>query len=316
MQNTILELEKKERWSEAGYGKIFAFNKTRFNATIDVRTRAKFLRNTNPTYKETQEEILYSGPTIFFNHNIDIEGYNIAKLDIKSAYPSYLINEKIRKVGMFRMKYNFAVPISPFITLYTVRFNTLIQNPFVDWFLNSSAINKKKIKTDGKRVFGDVSIFSSIEMDLIKYVNLFLGDTATIVQSIVFFGDPVIQVAKLQIRKLYEQKEKGSKEAKLELTASTGWLALIDRPSYFHMVQYIKWFLLETIYTYGLMYDVIGSQTDSILYRLNERTLDAFKQMNYDKLTLSNERTSMGTYKLEVVKKDDLIITRKRVVKK
>ena len=312
---TIIELEKQERFSEAGYGKLFAYQSSRFNAMIDSRSKAKFLRRINPsTYKETQEELLYSGPTVFFDKDISFIDMMIMKADIRSAYPSYLINHEIKKPGMFRIKYKGNVPLTNYITLYTIRFRCELTNLFAKWFLNSSAIHKQKIQSDGQFVWGDVSIFSSISMNLMKYVTLFLGDKAIIKQSIVFFGTELIKAEKQQIRKLYSLKESGFKEAKRELNESTGWLSLIDRPTYYHMIQYIKFFLLETVYNYNLEDDLIGIQTDCIFYRINDNTSKAKNQIQLDKLTLSNERSNMGTYKFEEAEGKELVTRTARII--
>ena len=136
--------------------------------------KAKYIRLLNPdTHPDTQGEILYSGPTVFFNKDINIKDKDIIKMDLKSAYLSYLINEQINKPGIFRIKHEGAIPLSERVALYVVKFNCSLENMFVKWFLNSSAITMKKIKTDGSRVWGEIGIFSNVEMNLIKYINIF-----------------------------------------------------------------------------------------------------------------------------------------------
>ena len=90
-------------------------------------------------------------------------------------------------------------------------------------------------------IFGaKISIFSNVEMNLMKYVDLFLGDKAIIESSIMFVGHETMKPDKLQIRKLYKLKEQGAVEAKLELNASTGWLSRIDKPTYYHMINILN----------------------------------------------------------------------------
>ena len=312
--SSILDLEKQERWAEAGYGRIFAYESLHFNATIDARTKAKYVRERNVTYDETQHQLIYSGPTVFVDKRISIDGYSIIKADIKSAYPSYLINQYIKKPGIRRYKIDGAAPLSKHITLYSIAFSCSNENLFVKWFLNSNIIQKKKIKTNGRITWGEISIFSSVDMNLMKYVNEMLGDGATVIKSFIFYGREVVTVEKTQLRKLYQIKESGIPMAKQELNAATGWLSLIDRPTYYHMVQYIKFWLLETVYKYRLQDDLIGIQTDCLYYRINETTKDVMTSIMKDKLTLSNERSTMGTYKFELVKEDDLIIKTQRMV--
>lgn len=314
---TIIELEKAERYSEAGYMKLFAYDQLHCNPTIDTRTKAKYIREHNPlTYKFTQEEALYSGPTVFFDKRIDIVDYLLMKADIKSAYPSYLINDKIKKPGMYRIMIKGAAPLSDYNTLYFIKFHTNKDNLFVKWFLNSSNIQKKKINTDGRDIWGEIGIFSSNQMNLIKYVNMFLPNGAYITKSIVFVGKQAVDVEKLQIRKLYTMKENGLDTAKTELNTATGWLALIDRPTYFHMVQYIKLFLLDTAYEYGLLYDTFGVQTDCLFYRINENTKDAQRLIKNDKVSLSGEASTMGTFKFTEIRKEDILTSTARVVVK
>lgn len=314
---TIIELERDGRYSEAGYIKLFAYDQLHCNVTIDTRSKAKYIREMNPmTYKFTQEEALYSGPTVFFDKRIDIVDYLLMKADIKSAYPSYLINSRIKKPGIFRIKVDGAAPLSHYVTLYFIRFHCSVDNLFVKWFLNSSNIQKKKIHTDGNNIWGEIGIFSSIGMNLIQYVNMFLPNGAYITKSIVFVGKEAVEVEKLQIRKLYQLKENGLETAKTELNASTGWLANIDRPTYFHMVQYIKFFMLEVAYQYGLIYDVFGVQTDCLFYRINENTKDAQRLIQFDKVTLSGETSTMGTFKFTECRKEDILTSTARVVVK
>ena len=314
MTSSINELEKQERWSEAGYGKIFAYQSLHFNAVIDTRTKAKYIRERNPTTYQELNETLYSGPTVFVDRRVDFKDYEIMKADLKSAYPSYLINAKIRKPGVARVKVKGAVPLSEWITLYTFAFKCHIDNMFVKWFLNSSSINKKKISTDGNYIWGKISIFSNVEMNLMKYVDMFLGDKAIIESSIMFVGHETMNPDKLQIRKLYKLKEQGVETAKTELNASTGWLSRIDKPTYYHMIQYIKYFLLETAYNYGLQYDIIGVQTDCLIYRLNENTEDFERLIKMDKVTLSNEQSTMGTYKFTKLKPHQLFASQRRII--
>ena len=314
---TIIELEKAERYSEAGYIKLFAYNQLHCNTTIDTRSKAKFIRQHNPlTYKFTQDEALYSGPTVFFDKRIDIVDYLLMKADIKSAYPSYLINSNIKKPGIFRIMVQGAAPLSHHNTLYFIRFHCSKDNLFVKWFLNSSNIQKKKIQTDGRDIWGEIGIFSSIEMNLIKYVNMFLPNGAYITKSIVFVGKETVKAEKQQIRKLYTMKENGLETAKTELNASTGWLSHIDKPTYYHMVQYIKFFMLEVAYEYGILYDTFGVQTDCLFYRINENTKDAERLIKNDRVSLSNEASSMGTFKFTKITKEDILTTTARVVVK
>jgi hypothetical protein len=316
--NTILELEALGRFNEAGYGRLFAYNSLHFNATVDARTKAKFLRKLNPeTANDLQHETLYSGPTVFFNSNIDIKNYKVDKIDLKTAYASYLINAEIKKPGIFRIKHDGVFPLSDMIALYIIQFNCDVNNMFVKWFLNSSAIQKKKIKTDGTRVWGSIGIFSSTWMNLIKYVNKYLSpEEATILKTYTFHGKQVVDVKKSQIRKLYEDKEDGYGSAKKMLVQSTGWLALIDKPTYYHMVQYIKYHLLWTTYNFHLDEDLIGIQTDCAFYRVSERTEKQYQYICDKSVTLSHEKSTMGTFSFKRVESDEIIHNRARVVLK
>ena len=313
---SILELQKEKRYSESGYGRLFAYNSLHFNAMIDARTKAKFVRQLNPeTYEETQKEILYSGPTVFFDETVDIVDKMIDKIDIRSAYPSYLINEMIKKPGLFRIKHDGAFPLSDRIALYIIKFNCSVDNLFAKWFLNSSAITKQKIKTDGSRIWGTVGIFSSTWMNLTKYVNKYLApEEGLIEKTYTFHGDQVMNVKQSQIRKLYEDKEDGSKESKMMLVQSTGWLSLIDRPTYYHMIQYIKYFLLETVYNHKLEDDLLGVQTDCLFYRVTEQNENIFRYIK--NLSLSGKRSSIGTYSFKRVASDEIVANRARVVLK
>lgn len=316
--NTILELEQAGRFSEAGYGRLFAYNSLHFNAKVDARTKAKFIRTINPdTIQDTQQDLLYSGPTVFFRSDVDIIDHYIDKLDLKSAYPAYLINEQIEKPGIFRIKHDGAFPLSERIALYIIKFNCTNDNLFVKWFLNSSAITKKKIHSDGARVWGSVGVFSSTWMNLIKYVNKFLTeDEGVIVKSYTFHGETTVDIQKSQIRKLYEMKEAGVANAKNMLVQSTGWLALIDKPTYYHMVQYVKFYELMTVYDNNLEEDLVGIQTDCIFYRVTQYNEKTFELLIDPSVTMSNERSTIGTYKFQRVKADEIIKNKARLVLK
>lgn len=315
MHKTLLELEKEERYAEAGYGRLFAYDSKRFNATIDARTKAKYVRERNITYNETQHELIYSGPTVFANKKLNIDGYDIMKADIRSAYPSYLVNRAIKKPGIYRVRVEGAAPLSRRITLYHISFECKLDNLFVKWFLNSNIIQKKKIKTDGTQVWGEIAIFSSIDMNLMKYVNEMLDD-AYVIKSYVFYGKEVVDVEYTQIRKLYQIKESGIPMGKLELNMATGWLSLIDKPTYYHMVQYVKFWLLETVSRYHLADKLLGIQTDCLYYLIDDNTKAVMSLIMRDNLTLSNERSSMGTYKFEKVTSKELQISTQRMVVK
>ena len=316
--NTILELEKQGRYAEAGYGRLFAYQSLHFNAMIDVRSKAKFIRELNPmTYDETQNQTLYSGPTVFFNQKINIRDHLVDKMDIRSAYPSYLINEQIQKPGLFRIRHLGAFPLSDKIALYIIKFNCSVDNMFVKWFLNSSAVTKQKIKSDGKRVWGTVGIFSSTWMNLIKYVNKFLKiEEAIITKTYTFHGKNTIEIKQSQIEKLYKNKELGSKEAKNMLVQSTGWLSLIDKPTYYHMIQYIKYHILKTVYDNQIENDLIGVQTDCVFFRVSSITEQVHKIIMDNKTSVANKPGTIGTYTHQRVKSEDIITNKARMVLK
>ena len=72
------------------------------------------------------------------------------------------------------------------------------------------------------------------------------------------------------------------------------------------MVQYVKFWLLETVSRYKLKDELLGIQTDCIYYRLVESTQSVMPSIMKDGLTLSNERSTMGTYKFEKVTREEL----------
>lgn len=316
--NTILELQKQGRFAEAGYGRLFAYNSLHFNAMIDARSKAKFIRNLNPdTYQDTQHNLLYAGPTVFYRSDINIKNHKVDKIDLKSAYLAYLINERIKKPGIFRIKHERVLPVTERIQLYVINFNCAIDNPFVKWYLNSSAIQKKKIRTDSRRVWGQISIFASTWMNNLKYVEYFLGEhQGSIVKTYTFHGKNTVDVQQSQIQKLFEMKEAGSKDAKDMLVQSTGWLSIIDRPTYYHMIQYIKFYLLETLYNYNLFDDNIGVQTDCLFIRVTAENESNLQQLREDNISLAQKPSSIGTYTFKRVDSEDIIANKARVVLK
>jgi len=288
--NTISELEKEGRYAEAGYGRLFAHNQHKLNAMIDARTKAKFVRRMNPeTTEDTQINLFYSGPTVFVRHDMQLKNMKVGKMDLKSAYLAYLINDKIQKPGIFRIKHHGAMPITDNIQLYVIQFSCSVDNLFVKWYLNQAAIQKKKIHTNGQRYWGTISLFASTWMNQLHFVNKFLDwDEAEIIKTYSFHGKKTVNVKMPQIRKLYQLKEEGVKEAKLMLVQSTGWLSIIDRPSYYHMVQFIKFYLMKTGIEYDFFDDIFGTQTDCLFYPINERTKDLHIRIQNDKLSLAN----------------------------
>jgi len=316
--NTILELEHAGRYSEAGYGRLFAYNSLHFNAMVDSRTKAKFIREMNPqTSEDTQKNLLYSGPTVFFRPEVDIKESEIDKMDIKSAYPAYLINEQIKKPGLYRIKHDGAFPLSDRIALYVIKFSCDADNMFVKWFLNSSAITKKKIQTDGSKVWGSVSIFSSTWMNLTKYVNMFLSeDEGLILKTYTFHGSRTVDIQQSQIDKLYSSKESGNKNAKNMLVQSTGWLSLIDKPTYYHMVQYIKYHLLKTIYDNQIEDELVGIQTDCMFFKVTDLTNEVHQMITDENVSVANRLSSIGQFTFQRVHYDDIVTNKARVVLK
>ena len=315
--NTIITLEKEERYAEAGYGRLFAYNSSRYNAMIDARSKAKFIKKMNPdTYEQTQNGIIYSGPTTFFRQDRDSEKYKIDKKDIKSAYLAYLVNEQIKKPGIFRIRRQGAYPLTDHVALYVIKFQCATDSMFVKWFLNSSAIHKKKFKTNGTIIWGEIGIFASLWMNTLKYVNKFLEPHQTeVVKVYTFHGKQAVECKKSQIHKLYEMKEHGIKKAKMMLVQSTGWLSIIDKPTYYHMVQYIKFYQLAIIYDYGLEDDYLGVQTDCTLFRVTEENKDILEWIN-ENTSLAYKESSIGNWTSQIVNHEDLKINHARVVLK
>ncbi len=315
--NTIVNLESEERYAEAGYGRLFAYNSSRFNAMIDARVKAKFIKKMNPdTYDQTQNGITYSGPTTFFRSDIDSEHYKIDKKDIKSAYLAYLVNEQIKKPGIFRIRRQGAFPLSEHVALYVIKFQCETDSMFVKWFLNSSAIHKKKFKTNGTHIWGEIGIFASTWMNTLKYVNKFLTpDQTEVVKVYTFHGSDTVQCKKEQIHKLYKMKEYGVKKAKMMLVQSTGWLSLIDKPTYYHMVQYIKYYQLATIYDNNLENDYIGVQTDCTLFRITDENKNVLEAITKND-SLAHKQSTIGNWTSTIVNYEDLKINNARVVLK
>ena len=317
--NTIAELEKQGRYAEAGYGRLFAHNQNRINAMIDARTKAKFMREKNPeTTDELQLKLFYSGPSTFVNKKIHLEkNLKIVKMDLKSAYLGYLINEKIKKPGVFRIRRYTKYPISDRIQLYVLKFNCEADNPFVNWYLNQAAIQKKKVFNTGNRIYGKIAVFASTWMNQLKMIGKFLKDEEVeCIDTYSYYGKKAVPVKMSQIRRLYQMKELGVAEAKMQLVQSTGWLSIIDKSTYYHMVQYIKFYLMETAMKYGFFNDIVGNQTDCILYHLNERTKNVIDEIENDNLSLGQQRSSIGKYTYQVVDYSDLKINDARIVLK
>jgi len=316
--NTITELENQKRYAEAGYGRLFAYNKDRVNAMIDARSKAKWIRSMTPeTTDELQNNLFYSGPATFVNHRLDVRKHKIAKMDLKSAYLAYLINDKIKKPGIFRIKHHGVLPLSDDIQLYVIQFNCSTESPFVSWFLNQAAIQKKKVQSDGSRIYGTIAIFASHWMNQLKFINHFLEpEEAQVITTYSFHGKKTVDVKMSQIKKLYQLKELGVLEAKMMLVQATGWLSIIDKPTYYHMVQYIKFYLMETAYKYGFEDEIFGNQTDCILYRVTEETEDVYDRIKNDKLSLGQRSSSIGTYTFQFVDYDELVVNPARVVLK
>lgn len=318
ISKTILELEKEGRYAESGYGKLFAYQSLHFNAMIDARTKAKRLREHNPwTWEDTQKNVLYSGPTVFLDKKKDLTDKFITKADIISAYAAYLVNSTIKKPGVYRRLHQGAVPLSERLALYVLRFRVSINSPFVHWFLNSSAIQTKKIKSGGGYVWGDISIFASKEMNMFKYISKWLkAEDATIIKSYTFYGKETINVNVSQIMKLFTLKEAGMSSAKAELVQSTGWLSHVDRTTYYHMIQYVKYWLLMITDKYGLWDHLIGVQTDCIFYINDKETRFVEAEIQADALSLANNESMLGRLKFETVASSEIMTYNRRVVKK
>ena len=155
-------------------------------------------------------------------------------------------------------------------------------------------------------------------MNTLKYAAKFLkGHEAEVIRTYIFHGPEAVEVRKSQIHKLYEAKQYGSKKAKKMLVQSTGWLSIIDKPTYYAMIQYIKFQLLEAIYKNNLENDCFGVQTDCIFYRVTPENQFVFKELtNANKWNIANKLSSIGTFKHERVNYEDVITHKARVVMK
>ena len=52
---------------------------------------------------------------------------------LEKEVAKYLINEKIQKPGIFRIKHHGAKPLNDNIQLYVIRFSCAVDNLFVKW---------------------------------------------------------------------------------------------------------------------------------------------------------------------------------------
>lgn len=267
------------QYQAAGYLLMYGLMSRRFSENVmtpiaDVGWRRKLLNSQRSGVNEKDlNDTYWAGPTNFINHKMyygDGVLPKVIKADINAAYSNYLLT--IKKPGIHKKKYQGFFPTgNGEIVSYKCRFHCRKDSLFADWFIikTEQLAKAKNVVYMGDFMQGEIMIFSSTDMPLLEYALQLLPDLE-IVMSFVYSG-PVLKTDLHNVQKLIEEKNiHHNAIAKNIVNSSMGWRALLDKSSFYHMVQYVKYQLLDFAMTNGIMDNVIGVATDCLVIQVTE----------------------------------------------
>jgi hypothetical protein len=276
------------QYQAAGYLLMYGLMSRRFSDNVmtpiaDVGWRRKLLNSQRSGVNEKDlNDTYWAGPTNFIKHKMYYgEGVlpKVIKADINAAYSNYLLT--IKKPGIHKKKYQGFYPTgNGEIVSYKCRFSCRKDSMFADWFVikTEQLAKAKNVVYMGDMMQGEIMIFSSSDMPLLEYAIKMLPDLE-VVMSYVYSG-PVLKTDLHNVRGLVVEKNIYHNHiAKNIVNSSMGWRSLLDKASFYHMVQYVKYQLLDFAMKNGIMDNVIGVATDCLVIQLTEenesRMIDA-----------------------------------------
>jgi hypothetical protein len=267
------------QYQAAGYLLMYGLMSRRFSDNVmtpiaDVGWRRKLLNSQRSSVNEKDlNDTYWAGPTNFLNRSMyygDGTLPKVIKADINAAYSNYLLT--IKKPGVHKKKYQGFYPTgNGEIVAYKCRFSCRKDSLFADWFVikTEQQAKAKKVIYMGDYVQGEIMIFSSSDMPLLEYATMMLPDLE-IVMSYVYSGPP-LKTDLHNVRGLVIEKNIHKNAiAKNIVNSSMGWRALLDKSSFYHMVQFVKYQLLDFSFKNGIMDDVIGVATDALVIRITK----------------------------------------------
>lgn len=296
---TLLESKKPQ---DFGY-KHFFTNTSEDTEVVAMRfARAVNNRNeinSDPMAIENMKNDYFAGP-MHFGSPIDyIEGNKFFDIDLKNAYPSWLLNYAENKfdykVGGSKRYYDnlsyFNINTEG-MRVYKIRFairtsgreNSRI---YRRWFLKTTKV-KGMVMTD-EYISGSITL-----PDIENLVNRFLEEAQgyqehdVVVDSImVATGNNYVYINKDNLRKAIEAKNNPTDPLrdlwKAPLNASTGYLSIMDKVMYYTMVNQIRlelFKLIDAIDRWNLKrpdlpLEIVAANTDGITVYANAKGEDA-----------------------------------------
>lgn len=327
--NNYLSYLNNEQFQNAGYIKIFASDRTWTNPVIDVNVKHKWVReHTEKTLGEELENSYYSGATVF-NHAKFSNDDDILHLDLRTAYGAYMVS-CYKKPGIRREKFDFFVAHrDDKINLYEIEFRVSNNSPFVRWFINEVAYTKRKVVREEEYTSGRVKFFSSPELNMSDYVAKMLEhEEYRVVSTVQFSTDDSLLEQYVHVGNvvdLYTEKENGDKTKKQMLNESTGWLSRIDKPTYYHMVQTVKFMIMKLSIDNRLDDDMVSVMTDGCYIKITDDNRHKIENLieNIDKHRIKHYRTdekgvihTLGMWKWEIIKGSQLIRKNRQTIKR
>jgi len=328
------------QYQAAGYLLMYGLMSRRFSDNVmtpiaDVGWRRKLLNSQRSSVNEKDiNDTYWAGPTNFIKRKMYYgKGVQprVIKADLNAAYSNYLLT--VKKPGVHKKKYQGFYPTgNGEIVAYKCRFSCRKDSMFADWFVikTEQLAKAKKVVYMGDWMQGEIMIFSSAEMPLLEYAVKMLPDLE-IVMSYVYYGSP-LKTDLHNVRGLVIEKNIFHNHiAKNIVNSSMGWRSLLDKSSFYHMVQFVKFQLLDFAFKNGITDDLIGVATDALVIQVtddNEERLLKGDDSVINRLTFyvpPNEAyyqegvpLGCGRFDVQVVETDKLdgrFITKKEMLK-
>lgn len=190
-------------------------------------------------------KIYYAGPTRYGNYAAKGDRIPVS-IDMMAAYARFLANNELP--GKSHTRYDGEVyPRKGEVAIHTIYFEEdKPSEKLMAYFFNEGAFTKRLVSFNGEHgIAGWINILSS-DYDKGQLLGLFmtLAPSAKIEYTTICTGTPVY-INRVNLNNMiYNRMHFNSLNDKHAMAQATGWLSKLDKPSYYYMVQMIKYDLL------------------------------------------------------------------------
>lgn len=216
------------------------------------------------------EEFYFSGPMRYGCKEAIDSNKQLVSVDLITAYARILRDSVLP--GRKRTRYDGMIhPQKGEVGIVTLSFAEREPDERLEvWFLNQAAFKKRLItKYEDVGIKGLINIIIDDEGTELLQIFKQVAPSAKVVYTVIAKGEPMVYINREALRNLIRERNNPYNpmrdEIKKMLASSTGFLAHLDKISYYYMVQKVKKIVIIDILSKFEHDEVVGINTDGVI---------------------------------------------------